>query len=371
MNILKKNIVIIFIISLLTFLFVDVFPCHGLNYLFLTNNNNYNNKMYNEISKSSSFYKQKYNEKTNLPIACFRAKNQLTSKNTICFAKESVNSDKFNNDDSTILKLVEKTGNFYDVVILSDPELPKTIKTKVESNIVHYKKYLSAIVDSKIKDSNKISDAVKKEIIEIHKNLGKVDLDNPKAVEARFKKAINSLAQKSLLGYYTKGLESVQNQLIKEEIQIINKTLKEKGFKRDQKVFFSVDHLFEQRNSENFDFMQGSNSEVNETSSGSHKKNLSDSSSSSIPLKLIQNPINKKGIPDSLHDVKNFIDHYQWGKTEKNPTKPIKKMINRIDELRMNWGNKPKKIKYSKKLKKMIVEYNKNYKKWKKQSRRS
>ena len=267
------------------------------------------------------------------------------------------------------MKLIEKTGNFYDVIILSDPELPKTIKTKVESNIVHYKKYLSAIVDSKIKDSNKIPDAVREEIIEIHRNLGKTDLNNPKAVEARFKNAINSLAQKSLLGYYTKGLESVKHQIIKEEIQIINKILEKKGFTRNQRVFFSEDHLIEQRNSENFDFMEGTNSKVNETSSGSHQKNLSDSSSS-IPFKFIQNPINRRRIPDSLHDLKNFIDHYQWGKTEKNPTKPIKKMITRIDELRMNWGNQPKKIKYSKELKKMILEYNTKYNKSKKRSKK-
>ena len=317
-------------------------PCYAMNQLILTSNGQTSQSSYNVLRKST----QTFRPFPDLPIICAKLLTNIgLKKTTICLAKKSISAEKFN-QPSTINRLNEATGNFYDVVLLSDQDnsLPNPAKSRLKKTIRRIKKHSRKLLDHMILDANNLNIDEKNSIIEDYRNLRKVDLKNPLAIKKAISATINRLSKHSILGFFTQGIDSYEKVLLKDDITIINALLREKGFTEQDNVFFNKNHLLEQRAKLGLGFLSdAADPQVNDPTYPYIKEKLS---SESIPAKIIENPRNTQFIPDSIHTVKNIIDNYQFEKSKKNPLTTINKKINKLNQLRMNYNTNSEKLKF-------------------------
>ena len=347
------------IFGLVLFFLLNNSPCYALNQLILTTSPQTSKSSYNSLRNSANTF-QPFSQ---FPIICIKPKTNIGfKKNTVCLAEKRISVDQFK-DKSIIDKLNQATGHFYDLVLLSDDSLPQPAKSRLKELIQSIKSQSRQILDDMILNANNISSDCKKSIIEDYKELKKVDLDNPLAIEKSTSAIIQRLSKKSVLGNFTNGVDSFQNNLLKDDIVIINACLKEKGFSEKDDVFFSEDYLVEQRTQKGLGFLVDKNDpQINDPEYPYRRKKLS---SESIPGKVIQGSRNKKFIPDSIHKTKNIIDNVQYERSKKNPLPTISKTIKKLDQLRMNYSfNSSKlKFKFSRRFRVAKLQYYKSHKK--------
>lgn len=151
----------------------------------------------------------------NPPIVylCHKKSNHNKNKNNICFAREKINENYFDESKPILNNFINTAENFYDGILLSDPNLPENITSKLRSNIKEFKKLLSKIVDEQILNIWEFPDSQKSKIISLYTKMSKIDLTNPEATHDRFKKLFAKLAKQSFFGVYTITIFDLEHKL--------------------------------------------------------------------------------------------------------------------------------------------------------------
>lgn len=131
-------------------------------------------------------------------------------------------------------------------------------------------------------------------------------------------------------------------------------------------ILITEDHLFEKRNIKSFDFMIGNKGlqfykdKVVSIRASQHKKSSSNSSEyERIYPEIIDNLNNWIYIPNSMHTLRNALDHKYWGKSKKPIIGWIKKMTKELDNTTMDYY-KFRPFRKPSELMKLIKNYRKN-----------